>query len=345
MSCRDAKSRHALRLLGQYVFHTNVDFVSIKSLKLGQVYLHGATKMSATAVSTNPPDEVDFMQIDRTDFRSMNRAEQIRHLEVEGYVVFPEILGPELIAKLKAGLAGAEMSHTSYSVNQTRSVTQPQWLSRAVAELIGYPPMIEFLTDLMGPEIVFTRGFFQRTRSGSPGISMHTDGQPHGSNLFGYEGSCPRLLRVLYYLDELTVQRAPFRLIPRSHLSFHADANPYVRYKSHPEEITLLVPAGTAVLIPSMLLHGSHPNKSPLPRELIQFGYRPAWAGPIQPVEDWEPALVAGAPEVAKPFLKSLNTTGQAWEQQHKPEGMKSVAPGINPSRWGDRATSQRLRA
>ena len=206
--------------------------------------------------SVNPEDEIPFMNIDQTDFRSMGRAEQIRRFEVEGYVVFPALLKPDMIARLKSELASADMSHTSYSVSQTRSITQPQWLSRAVAELIGYPPMIAFLTDLLGPDIVFTRGFFQRTLPGSPGISIHTDGQPHGSNLFGYEGSCPRLLRVLYYLDELTAARAPFRLIPRSHLSFHAEASPYVRYKSHPEEVTLVVPAGSAVVVPSLLLHG-----------------------------------------------------------------------------------------
>ena len=231
-----------------------------------------------------PEEEIGFMNLDETDFASMARPEQVRHLEVEGYVVFPQILDADRIRRIKQELADAEMGHTSYSVNQTRSVTQPQWLSRAVAELIGYPPMIEFLTELMGPEIVFTRGFFQRTLPGSPGISHHTDGQPHGSDLFGYEGSCPRLLRVLYYLDELTPERAPFRLLPRSHLSFHAQASPYVRYKSHPEEITLVAPAGSAVVVPSTLLHGSHPNKDTQPRELVQLGYRPAWAGPIQPV-------------------------------------------------------------
>lgn len=292
--------------------------------------------MNQTAVPPiSPEEEIGFMNIDRTDFASLSRGAQIRHLEVEGYVVFPAILPPELISRLKSELADIEMGHTSYSVNQTRSVTQPQWFSRGVAELIGYPPMIEFLTTLMGPDIVFTRGFFQRTQPGSPGISLHTDGQPHGSNLFGYEGSCPRLLRVLYYLDELTPQRAPFRLLPRSHLSFHADASPYVRYKSHPEEITLTLPAGSAVVIPSTLLHGSHPNKDHRPRELVQLGYRPAWAGPIQPVEEWDEKLVANAPEIAKPFLKSLNTTGHVWEQQHKPAGMRTAAPSINPSRWG----------
>lgn len=294
--------------------------------------------MSQTSVSQIRPDEeIGFMNIDETDFSSMSRPEQIRHLEVEGYVVLPRILTPDVVARIKSEMVAAEMLHTSYSENQKRSVTQPQWVSPAVAEVIGYPPMVDFLTELMGPEIVFTRGFYQRTLPGTPGISMHTDGQPHGSNLFGYEGSCPRLLRVLYYLDDLSVARAPFRLIPRSHLSYHAEASPYLRYKSHPEEVTLIVPAGSAVLIPSLLLHGSHPNKDTQPRELLQLGYRPAWAGPVQPVEEWDPALVARAPAVAKPFLKSLNTTGAQWEQEHKPAGMKTDAPGINPSRWGDR--------
>ncbi|MEO1982326.1 MAG: phytanoyl-CoA dioxygenase family protein [Fuerstiella sp.] len=277
------------------------------------------------------------MNVDETDFSSMSRAEQIRHLEVEGYVVLPAILTPDVIEAVKTGLSDVEMSHTSYSTQQTRAVEQPQWSSRAVAELIGYPPMLDFLKDLMGPDIVFTRGFFQRSLPGCPGISMHTDGQPHGSNLFGYEGSCPRLVRVLYYLDELTIERAPFRIIPRSHLSFHAEASPYVRYKSHPEEVTLVVPAGSAVLIPSLLFHGSHPNLETRPRELLQFGYRPAWAGPIQQIEEWDPDSVATAPDIAKPYLQSLNATGQAFEQEHKPAGMRSEAPGINPSRWETR--------
>jgi ectoine hydroxylase-related dioxygenase (phytanoyl-CoA dioxygenase family) len=282
------------------------------------------------------PEEAGFIRLDETDFASFSRSQQIRHLEVEGYLVLPSILPPEIVARLKHELSDAQMGHTGYSVNQTRSVEQPQWTSRAACELIGFPPMIDFLTDLVGPDIVFTRGFFQRTQPGSPGISMHTDGQPHGSNLFGYEGSCPRLLRVLYYLDDLTPERAPFRLIPRSHLSFHAEASPYVRYISHPEEISLVVPAGSAVLVPALLFHGSHPNRDTQPRELLQLGYRPAWAGPIQPVPEWDRELVAAAPEIAKPFLKSLNTTGFAFEQEHKPAGMRREAPGINPSRWGD---------
>jgi hypothetical protein len=87
----------------------------------------------------SPEEEIPFMNVDRTDFAGMSRPQQIRNFEVEGYAVFPSILNAKTIARIKSELTEAEMSHTSYSVNQTRSVTQPQWLSRAVAELIGYP--------------------------------------------------------------------------------------------------------------------------------------------------------------------------------------------------------------
>ena len=277
-----------------------------------------------------------YMRIIEKNFESFTRPQQIKHFEIEGYLIIPKVLNEREINDVKVGMSDAEMLHTDYSTKQTRSVKQPQWHSRAVAELIGHPIMIDFLNDLMGPEIVFTRGFYQKSLSGCPGISLHTDGQPHGSNLFGYEGSCPRLLRVLYYLDDLTPERAPFRLIPRSHISFHADASPYARYKWHPEEITIVVPAGSAVIVPSMMIHGSHPNLDDSSRELLQFGYRPAWAGPISNVEEWDENLVSNAPESAKPFLRSLNTTGFKWEQEHKPKGMKTEAIGINPSRWDD---------
>jgi hypothetical protein len=290
--------------------------------------------MTQRTTPIDPDQEIGFMNVDDTDFAALSLGQRLRSFEVEGFAVLPDVLDPDLIARLKAELAHVEMRHKDYSVHQTVAVTPPQWLSRSVAQLIGHPPVIEFLTALMGPDMVFTRGHFQRTHGGSPGISLHTDGQPFGSSLFGYEGSAPRLVRVLYYLDDLLPERAPFRLVPRSHLSFHADANPYTRYESHPEEITLCPRAGSAVVIPKDLFHGTHPNRDEAPREMIQFGYRPAWAGPVQPMQEWDPALVAAAPEQAQPFLQSLNTTGQQWQQEHKPKDMKSAAPGIDPGRW-----------
>jgi hypothetical protein len=81
---------------------------------------------------------------------------------------------------------------------------------------------MEFLRALFGDEIVFMTYGYARSEPGHPGISLHTDGQPYGSRIFGYEGSCPCHVRVLYYLDDLTTEVSPFRVVPRSHLSMHA---------------------------------------------------------------------------------------------------------------------------
>ncbi len=287
-----------------------------------------------TVKTTNADEEIGFMDISETDFHTMNTSQRIQQLEVEGYVLLPDMLDSGQISRLKKELACIPMECKDYSECQTYCL-EAQWRSSAMAELIGHPPMIDFLTALMGPDIVFTRGLFTRTLPGSPPISMHTDGQPYGSSIFSYEGSSPRLVRVLYYLDDLPPKRAPFRIVPRSHLSFHADANPYVRYKSHPQEITICAKAGSALIIPKDVFHGTHPNRDVLPRELIQFGYRPAWSGPVQPMEEWDPEDVAAAPVQAQKFLKSVNTTGMEWQQPHKPVGMESSAVGINPDRWG----------
>ena len=278
-------------------------------------------------------EEIGFINVDETDYSSLSLGERIRRFEVEGYVALPGMLDADHIGRLKTELAGAPMGVKDYSDGQTYH-QQPQWYSSAVCALIGHPPVVEFLQELMGPDLVFTRGSFTRTLPGAAPISMHTDGQPFGSSLFGFEGSSPRLLRVLYYLDDLPEARAPFRIIPRSHLSFHAEANPYVRYTSHPQEKTLLLSAGTALVFPVNIFHGIHPNRDSVPREMIQFGYRPTWAGPVQEMEEWDAEKVAAAPAAARPFLQSLNTTGFDWQQPHKPEGMKNQAPGIDPSRW-----------
>ena len=188
--------------------------------------------MADAPVTIDPKDEIDFMNVDETDFSNFSLGEKIRHFEVEGFVVIKDAIDAATIAQINSEMADAPMQTKDYSDAQTFHL-EPQWYSPALGKLIANPPVIEFLEVLFGPDIIFTHGRFARTLSGSPPISLHTDGQPFGSSIFGYEGSSPRLVRVLYYLDDLTPDRAPFRLVPRSHLSYHAAANPYVRYKSH----------------------------------------------------------------------------------------------------------------
>jgi ectoine hydroxylase-related dioxygenase (phytanoyl-CoA dioxygenase family) len=183
--------------------------------------------------------------VDERDWSALSLGERIRQLEVEGYLVIPDLLDAQQRARLKAETRTLPTRAVDYSVHQ-QVYSNPQFRGTAIAELAAHPPMLAFLHELFGPDVVLMSYAFARSEPGHPGISLHADGQPYGSDIFGFEGSCPWLVRVLYYLDDLTRDVSPFRVVPRSHLSMHADGNPYQRFESHPEEVMVPVRAGGA---------------------------------------------------------------------------------------------------
>jgi ectoine hydroxylase-related dioxygenase (phytanoyl-CoA dioxygenase family) len=272
-------------------------------------------------------------RLDDRDWSSLTLGERIRQIEVEGYVVLPNLLSDQQIAQLKAGTARLETRAVDYSIHQ-QVRPQIQFTGGAITDLIAHPPTIAFLHELFGDEIVLMSYAYARSEPGHPGISLHADGQPYGSQIFGFEGSCPWLVRVLYYLDDLTPDVSPFRVVPHSHLSMHADANPYKRYESHPEEVMVPLKAGSAVLINHRVFHGNFPNTGSRPREMLAIAYRPGWAGPVATVAAWDQADLERLPSNVRPFFADRNTRHWDFGGGNKPANMARVAPGMDPSRW-----------
>jgi ectoine hydroxylase-related dioxygenase (phytanoyl-CoA dioxygenase family) len=272
-------------------------------------------------------------RLDGRDWSKLSLGERIRQIEVEGYVVLPDLLTAEQVASLKAETARLETRAVDYSVHQQ---VRPgvQFVGGAITELIANPPTIAFLHELFGDEIVLMSYAYARSEPGHPGISLHADGQPYGSQIFGYEGSCPWLVRVLYYLDDLTPEISPFRVVPHSHLSMHADANPYKRYAAHPEEVMVPLKAGSAVLINHRVFHGNYPNTGDRARELLAIAYRPGWAGPAAEVAAWDAAELERLPEAVRRLFVDRNTRQWDFHGGNKPANMAHEAPGMNPSRW-----------
>ena len=271
--------------------------------------------------------------ISEDGWNDLNRSQQVRHLEVEGYVVLPGLLDADHIFRLKSQVSRFETTHVDYSVNQ-RGRSGVQFAGGAISDLIAFGQMVDFLNDICG-ELVLMSCDYGRSEPGHPGISLHCDGQPWGSEIFAAEYTCPRLLRVLYYLDDLSRETSPFRIIPRSHLSYHNQANPYLRYEEHPEEVMVTCSAGSAVVFSHNAFHGNYPNVGNHARESIQLSYRPTWAGPSGKVEPWDPEEVAKLPPAVQALLG--DRSGRIWlpDAGNKPADMPREAPGINPSRWG----------
>ncbi len=271
--------------------------------------------------------------IDDRDWGLLSVGERIRQLEVEGYVVLPGLLSAEQVLALKSQTAALPLKSVDYSPAQ-EYCHDVQFRGGAITELIGQPEMIRFLKRLFGDELLMMHYAYAKSGPGHPGISLHTDGQPYGSEIFGYEGSCPFLVRVLYYLDDLTADVSPFRVVPRSHLCMHGDANPYKRYESHPEERYVCAKAGSVVLINHRVFHGNAPNRGQRARELLAIAYRPAWASPIAEVKPWPAEEVARLPAALKPFFGDRNRRDWDFAGANKPAKMAQEAPGMNPSRW-----------
>ncbi|MDA1014525.1 MAG: phytanoyl-CoA dioxygenase family protein [Planctomycetota bacterium] len=274
---------------------------------------------------------MDNPRLDQRDWSALSLGDRMRQIEVEGYLVLPDLLDADHVRQLKL-----ETTPVDYSERQ-RGRAKIQFAGGRITKLIAHQPTIAFLRELFGDAIVMMHYAYARSEPGHPGISLHADGQPYGSEIFGFEGSCPCIVRVLYYLDDLTPEVSPFRVVPRSHLSLHADANPYHRYASHPEEVAVTCRAGSAVLINHRVFHGNRPNVGDRPREMLAIAYRPAWGGPISAVEEWDDTELEGLPADVRALMTSRNHREWDFAGGNKPLNMKSEAAGIDPSRWDRR--------
>ena len=275
-------------------------------------------------------------------------AEWLRGIELDGYAVVPGILPPPLLAELRAATAQFETTGRDYSSRQRgytlaglpdidAALLSPR--PSALGQLPAHSPTLERLDEAFGGLPMCSGMGYDVSHIGTPGISLHTDSQPFGSTIFGGAFSGSALIRVLYYLDDLTLDTSPFRCIPRSHLSLHEDANPYTRYSSHPEQRVVTLPAGSALFLNGKLFHGTLPNTGTHDRRMLAVAYRPAWAGPApigEPLPQWDPEAVSRlGVNVRALFSRDPNLReGFVFEQSNKQEGMKGDASGVRPSRW-----------
>ena len=283
---------------------------------------------------TNSHESIASAKRADTDWAALTTEQRIRSIEVDGYVVIPDLLSAFQLDAIRGELSRLPTTAVDYSEHQ-RGCSNVQWTdSPTTIQVIALPATTEFLATLFGDELICTSCAYSVSQLGRPGIAIHTDAQPYGSKIFGLAASSPCLVRVLYYLDDLTPERSPFKVIPRSHLSLHVDGNPYRRYLSHDDEVMVTCRAGSAVIINQKVFHANYPNYSDSDRRMLAIAYRPAWAGPIGEVPDHDPDRVATLPPGIRPFFRSVNTRQIEYDIPNRPDNMSRHAPGISLQRW-----------
>lgn len=135
----------------------------------------------------------DGRLLDARDWSKLTTGERIRSLELDGYLVLPDLLSPDHIVRLKAETAQLVRS-VGHSVKQ-QTKAGVQFMGGSITDVIAHPPTTttSFLRELFGDGGVFMTYAYARSEPGHPRIIFHTNGQPYGSGIFAHEGSCPGL--------------------------------------------------------------------------------------------------------------------------------------------------------
>lgn len=283
---------------------------------------------------TNTRESISAARHPGIDWDQLSIGQRIRSLEVDGYVVIPDLLSPAQLNNIRQELSRLPTNAVDYSEHQRGCSNVHLTDSPTTIQTIALPAMMQFLRLVFGDELICTSCAYAVSQPGHPGIAIHTDAQPYGSTIFGMAASSPVLVRVLYYLDDLTPERSPFKVIPGSHLSLHSDGNPYRRYLSHEDEVMVTCRAGSAVIINQKVFHANYPNYSDSDRRMLAIAYRPAWAGPISDVPDHPQERVAELPQEVQKLFESLNTRRIDFNVPNRPDNMSQLAPGISRTRW-----------
>lgn len=241
----------------------------------------------------------------------MLTSEQIESYREAGYLLVPDALEPETLAKLRAvtdrvvaqaanltehsEVLDLEVSHTPEKP-RVRRIKKPQLADPFYREFAGHLPTMELLSQLIGPDIRMRPGGKVNMKSaefGSP-VEWHQDWAfyPHTNQ---------DVLAVGYLLDDMDPDNGPLMVLPGSHrgpvYDHHADGafcgaiDAVAAGLDIPSARTLTGKAGSITIHHARLVHGSALNQTDRARRIMFVEYTAVDAWPlagIEPIDDFD---------------------------------------------------------
>jgi hypothetical protein len=201
--------------------------------------------------------------------------EQREFFDREGYLILPEMLSEEEIARylevIDRQIAGDPKFTPDVFFTRENIVEKDP----VFAELIDHPRHIGYAYDLFGELLkMHISQFFVRPRGG-----WHNQWHPDGARAVPYLAFCPTLpcqLKVAYWLTDLPEPKmGNLVLRPRSQYSQYFEG--YDTDDSYPDELIVCVPKGSILLMNGNTWHSVEPNESDVVRKNIFLAYCPSW--------------------------------------------------------------------
>jgi phytanoyl-CoA hydroxylase len=229
---------------------------------------------------------------------------QIESYREIGYLVVPDVIGPDVLAKARAKLAElieksreVTASDTVYDLEdahtprnpRVRRIKDPHINGEVYNNLLRSPQIMDLVSQLIGPDLRMdhTKLNIKPARGGEP-VEWHQDWAfyPHTND---------DILEVGVMIEDCTMENGPLLMIPGSHrgpvFDHHYDGyfagaiDPAAAGLDIREAVPITGKAGSITMHHVRLVHGSRDNLSDRDRPLLLFGYVAADAWPLR--SDW----------------------------------------------------------
>jgi ectoine hydroxylase-related dioxygenase (phytanoyl-CoA dioxygenase family) len=191
-------------------------------------------------------------------------AEEKVALERDGYVIIPDIIPRKQAAQMAARMeeiADAEGEEAGKDFQVEAGATR-------LGTLINKDPLFDIC--FLHPKGLAGVAHIMGDNFGLSSITARAAQPGQGHQALHQDSAAGASANVLWVVSDFTPDNGPTRLIPGSH-RFGAD--PCVALEDpaapHPQEITLIAPAGTMVVINGYLWHGGTRNNTQQPRHLV----------------------------------------------------------------------------
>jgi phytanoyl-CoA hydroxylase len=229
----------------------------------------------------------------------------------QGYVVVPDVLGPEWLASaiteataicrgLRGGIDGAmpadERDDDATVLSRYLCIHFPHKISALMRDVARHPAVVDVLVGIIGPNVKLMQSMLFIKATGKPGQAWHQD----ESHIPTRDRS---LTAVWLALDDATIDNGCLWVIPGSHrrgvlyptrhqtdARFDGTPEAYGFPHDAEEAVPVELPAGAALIFDGYLLHRSLPNRSARLRRALVNHYMSAESLlPWFPPRDGEP--------------------------------------------------------
>ena len=198
-----------------------------------------------------------------------------RELDENGYVILDRFMSDDLLAALRRRIdelyfeegcrAGCEFKQEPGALRLANLVDKGEVFRQAIA----MPEILEYVAHVLGPE--YKLGSLN-ARSANPNSDepqpLHVDMGAVPDDK-GYS-----VCNTIWVLDDFTAQNGATRVVPGSHRSGKtpqkALADPLA---PHPDEVLVLAPAGSVVIMNAHAWHGGTANRTSAPRRAMHAFY------------------------------------------------------------------------